>query len=61
MANINLIEHKKRLGEEVTPSDYERQIERLEFINNFLRLENEKLRTKAQKNKIINWFKNLIK
>lgn len=61
MANFNLLEIKRSLGEPITPKDYERQIERLEFINDFLTLENEKLRTNAQKNKLTNWIKNLIK
>lgn len=61
MANFNLLEIKRSLGEPITHEDYERQIERLEFINDFLRLENEKLRTNAQKhNKLTNWLKNLI-
>lgn len=65
MANFNLLDFKRRLGEPITPEDYERQIERLQFLNDFLRLQNETLRRKrkeenAQKNKLTNWLKNLI-
>lgn len=62
MANFNLLEIKRSLGEPITSENYENQIKRLEMLNNMLLNENSRLREEnAQKhNKLTNWLKNLI-
>lgn len=66
MANFNIIEQKKRMGEQVTPLDYERHIERLEMINKMLLEHNSKLTLQVNefldnRPNLIKWFKNLFK
>ena len=65
MANFNLIEHKKRMGEQITPLDYQREIERLEMINKMLLDHNSKLTLQVNelldnRPNLIKWFKNLF-